>query len=114
MNLDAPITLTVRNGRDNVERLVLFDRFIPMDLAAVTRVTLQLGATLVDSATASAGAITWTEQQAYRGDIVDVLSLKLGGEGLVPGVYSDVRLVVYDAVNVNGVEVENAAKVTVI
>lgn len=120
MEIDGLLAFPVYTGRDNVERLVLFDRNEPLDLAPVTRVTIDLNGTVIDSDITGAGVIWWTDQQAYRGQTVTVLSLQLGDQGLTPGNYGDgeddlgpVELVVYDAMYLNGLRIENPIAVTV-
>ncbi len=120
MEIDGLIAFPVYSGRDNVVRLVLFDRGEPLDLTPVTRVTLDLNGTLIDSDTAGPGVIWWTDTQAYRGQTVTVLALQLGDQGIPAGSYGDadddlgpVELVVYDATYINGLRVENPVAVTV-
>lgn len=114
MGCSAPIAAPIYTGRDNVIRLVLFqDGDVLADLSAVTRVTIDLGGTVIDSDIAGGSVIWWTDQEAYRGQNVDVLSLQLGDQGIAAGAYSDVVIVVYDAIYTNGLRLENDIKLTV-
>lgn len=105
----------VFDGRDNVLRYVLYaDGDALADLSGVTRVTIDPGgaASLIDSAVVGSGVIWWTDQAQHRGETVDVLSLKLGGQGVALGTYENVEIVVYDAVYTNGLEVETDIELT--
>lgn len=116
MSCAQAIRAPVYIGRDNVIRLVLItDGDVLADLSAVTRVTLDLdgGTTVVDSAIAGGSVIWWTDTDTYRGATVDVLSLQLGDQGLTAGTYSDVELVIYDAIYTNGLRLENDLQLTV-
>lgn len=106
----------VFTGRDNIIRLVLIaDGDVLADLSGVTRVVVDMdgGTTVIDSDIAGGGVIWWTDQQSYRGQTVDVLSLQLGDQSIPVGAYSDVELIVYDSTYPNGLRVENAVKITV-
>lgn len=105
----------VYNGRDNTISLVLLaDGVVLADLSAVTRVTVAIGGVDIDSAIAGSGVIWWTDQAEYDGQMVDVLRLKLGQQGIPEGVYNDTDIVVYDAVYVNGLNVQTPVEITVI
>ena len=115
MGCDTAIAAPVYNGYDNELRLILFNAGQALaDLSGLTRVTVSPGgaAAVIDSDTAP-GAIRWSDQESYRGQAVDVLTLKLGGEGLPAGVYEGVELVIYDAVYINGLKLETPLKLTV-
>lgn len=110
-----PIEAGVWTGRDNALALVLIaDGQAVADLSGVTRAVVDLdGSQVVDSDLVGAGVIWWNEQESYRGALVDVLKLRLGGQGLTPGVYQNVEVVVYDGNNPNGLIVETGTKITV-
>jgi hypothetical protein len=113
----ARIRAPVYNGRDNSIALVLeTEAGVLADLSGLTRVVVDLdgGTTVVDSDTATPGAITWTSQELDAGALVDVLRLKLGGEGLVPASYPDVAVIIYDAGDyTNGLRFETEVELTV-
>ena len=89
-------------GRDNVIQWLLMSNDTPVaDLSALTRVALVVGAVTIDSD--SGGDISWADQQSYKSQLVDVITIKLGGSSLVAGLYDDCRLVTYDATNPNGI-----------
>ncbi|MDJ0792437.1 MAG: hypothetical protein QNJ71_11120 [Acidimicrobiia bacterium] len=113
----AAISSPIYNGRDNIITLVLIaDGVVVSDLSAVTRVIVELDANnIVDSNTSSPGAIRLTEQALYRGELVDVLRLQLGGEGLTAGEYPDTVLTIFDSADyLDGLRMENNIKFTVI
>lgn len=112
-----PVTGQVFLGRDNPITLVLFgDGAVLSDLSGVTRVTVDFdgGATVIDSDTAPAGTIWWTDAKSWRGQTVDVLRLKLGAESIVAGDYADVVIVVYDATYPNGLRLEAPVQIEVV
>jgi len=105
MACSNPIAAPVYIGRDNIIRLVLFrDGTVLDDLSGVTRVTVDIdgGTTVIDSDVVGGSVIWWTDTTQYHGQTVDVLSLQLGGQGIAAGTYTDVKLVVYDAIYTNG------------
>ena len=78
---DNEISVTVKNDG------------VTYDISSATRVTLKVGATTIDSST-SADAFDW-------GDGDGIIKIALGEETLNTGNYP-AALVVYDAVNTNG------------
>lgn len=88
-------------GRNDPIRLTLKEGGVVATLASVTRVTLVVGATTVDSDVAGFGA-----GQAF--DVTEgsgVLVMRLGtlSPALTAGLYPDCRLTLYDATNTSGV-----------
>jgi hypothetical protein len=81
-------------GRDNTIDLQLLVDGQPADLLNTTRMTLEIGDTLVDS-DLSPSAFDW---QQGNGKLV----LKLGGENLTPGTYM-ATLTVYNETAPNGI-----------
>lgn len=115
MTCAQPILAPIYLGRDNLLRLVLsHDNAVLADLSAVTRVVVTFDAdNVIDSDTAGAGVIWWTDTASHRGQTVDVLSLQLGDQAIPAGVYDEVAIVIYDATYTNGLRIENAIKLTV-
>jgi len=116
MACSNPIAAPVYIGRDNIIQLVLFrDGAVLDDLSGVTRVTVDLdgGTTVIDSDIAGGSVIWWTGTAQYHAQTVDVLSLQLGDQSIPAGTYTDVKLVLYDAVYTNGLQLENTIKLTV-
>jgi hypothetical protein len=87
--------LIVYNGRDNTEDLVLLVDGAPMALTSITRITLAVGGTVVDSAIAPS-AITWPHTVTYRGASANAVRFKLGAQALAAGIHADCRLVIYE------------------
>ncbi len=117
MTCFTTIKAPVYTGSDNIIRLVLIaDGDVLADLSAITRVVLDLdgGTTVIDTDVVGAGVIWWTDQDQYRGQTVDVLSLQLGDQGIAVGTYENVALTIYDAIYVNGLRVENDLVLTVV
>lgn len=97
------VSENVFDGRENVIDWVLLDDLEPViDLSPITRVTIKVGETLIDSDTAipAGDVIWWTDEQdiLWNGEMVttDVLKMKLGGQGLAPGIYNGCVLDVYE------------------
>jgi len=109
------ISETVYNGRDNTIDLVLINKgSILTDLSGVTRATIKVGSDTLDSAATGGGSILWwSDSMTYRGTSTDVLKIKLGAQSLATGEYTGCDVVVYDATNTNGLQVENPFKLTV-
>jgi len=84
----------VYSGRDNTVDLVLVADKLPVDITPITRVTIDVGGTIVDS-DATPGAFVWPVDRELDGRPVKALLLKLGGVGLATGDYR-AELVVYD------------------
>lgn len=106
----------VFNGRDNPIKVKLWrDGGQLVDLSGVTRVTVSINTpvvTVIDSDTAGPGVITWTDQVLSRGDLVDVLTLVLGHQGIATGSWS-CEIVLFDATYPNGLQLENALDIEV-
>lgn len=109
------IKAPIYDGADNIISLVLIaDGDVLADLSAVTRVVVDLdGSQIIDSDVVGGSVIWYNEQELYRGQLVDVLRLQLGDQGLIPGSYPDVAITVYDAIYTNGLRVENDILFTV-
>jgi N-methylhydantoinase A/oxoprolinase/acetone carboxylase beta subunit len=105
----------VYNGRDNTIDLVLINKgSVLTDLSGVTRATIKVGDTTMDSSATGGGSILWwSDSMTYRGTSTDVLKIKLGAQALTTGEYTGCDVVVYDATNTNGLQVENPFKITV-
>ena len=101
------ISENVFNGNDNIIDWVLLDDQEPItDLSAITKVTLDIGGTLIDSTVVGSEVIWWTDQEdiLWNGELVttDVLKFRLGGQSLVPGLYNGCKLRVFEPVSPNG------------
>lgn len=110
------IAENVYNGRDNTIDLVLINKgSVLTDLSGVTRATVKVDdSNTFDSAATGGGSILWwTDSMTYRGVSTDVLKIKLGAQSLATGEYTGCDVVVYDATNTNGLQVENPIKLTV-
>lgn len=106
----ASVAAVIYNGTDNTISLVLIaDGAVLADLSAVTRAVVDIdGTTIIDSDVVGSTVIWWTDSQLYRGQSVNVLRLRLGGQGIAAGAYPDVKITIYDGVNyLNGLRVEN-------
>lgn len=99
----AHAVLSVFNGRDNVEYLVIEqDGTAVADLSGVTRIQFVVGDTVIDSDSAPAETVVWNDQKTYAGATVDVVSLLLGHVGLTPGRYRHCFLILFDSANDDG------------
>lgn len=109
------ISENVYLGRDNTIDFVLINAgSILTDLSGVTRATIKVGSDTFDSAaTGGSSILWWTDSLTYRGVSTDVLKIKLGAQALTTGEYTGCDVVVYDATNTNGLQVENPVKLTV-
>lgn len=115
MSCPVPLQATVYNGRDNELEFPIFDSAgVVTDLSTVTRVTITIGTTTIDSDVVGSSVIWWTETASYRGATVDVLKMVLGGQGLAVAEYADCELVIYDADHTNGRRIENPIKIEVV
>ena len=114
MKCFGDIDATVYNGTDNSFALVLgADGKVLNELDGITRATIAINGTVIDSDIAGGAVIWWTDQQQHRGQLVDVLKFRLGHEGLTPGEYAG-SVEIYDAAAyVNGLRLENDLAVTV-
>jgi hypothetical protein len=86
-------------GHDNALDYILKADGVAVDLASVTRMTLTLGTTLIDSDNGEADPIRWIK----NGYVTGQFRLVLGGQTITPGHYQNAWLVVYDPTNVAGV-----------
>lgn len=112
----APIRVTVYTGTSNDFWLAAeaADGTVKASLADVTRVTLLIGATLIDSAVVGSGVIWWTDTATYKAATVDVIKFRLGAQALTAGEYADCALTIYDATYTGGQRMATALKVTVV
>jgi hypothetical protein len=85
-------------GHDNSIDLILKSNGVAVALTSVTRMTLTLGAKLIDSDNGDADPIRWIKSGYATGEF----RLFLGAETITPANYQGV-LIVYDATNPNGV-----------
>lgn len=102
----------IYSGRDNTIDLVLTADKVPVDLAAVTRVTVAVGATTVDSAL-NPSAFQWPVSRTLNGKPVTAMLLKFGAVGLTAGDYRG-RLTVYDIDHPNGLVWTETLPLTVV
>jgi hypothetical protein len=125
------IEFTVYMGADNVEYLLLMnDGVLQEDLSGVTKVEVVINGESIDSDTAPADTIWWTDQKtvtqkdvdrdasgdlaSYLGDTTDVLKLRLGNVStLTAGKYRNCCLLLYDTLNTDGVVWDDSMKITV-
>ena len=111
-----PLAVTVYDGLDNDFAVALesADGGYMTSLAGVTRVTLTVGSTTIDSDVVGSSVIWWTDTETFRGEAVGVIKFKLGGQSIAAGEYADCALVVYDTTYTGGFRMANPFKVTVI
>lgn len=87
--------IVVYNGHDNANKVLVDNAGVSENLTLNTlRITFTVDTVIVDS-DQDAAAITW--------DVDGLVTMHLGNKSLVAGSYSNCRLVLYDAVNTNGV-----------
>jgi hypothetical protein len=99
-------------GHDNTNDLLLRSDGVPIDITPVTRFTLRLGATTIDSAV-DTDAFTWPVDRTWKKQAVKALVLQLGSLQLAAGEYLG-RLVSYDPDNPNGLVWTEELPVTVV
>ena len=85
-------------GHDNTVDLLLKADGTAQDLSSVTKITATFGDTLIESTNAANGPITWAQSGYETGEI----RLALGDQSISTGSYN-VPIVVYDAVNTDGI-----------
>lgn len=83
----------------NTITLILLNNGSPVDLSTVTRMTLSVGTSLIDSSNIDGGSITWNKSGYSKGEV----RLNLGAQSLIAGTYSSCYLIAYDPVNVTGI-----------
>lgn len=106
---------TVYNGRDNVISLVILENDEPVaDLSGLNRVVVTVAGSAIDSDDVGSGVIWWTDSEDYEGTTVDVLRLRLGGQGIPEGIYTDVCLILFEPATPNGVLYANNIRLTVV
>ena len=86
-------------GRDNTIDLKLKADGSAVDLTNATKITASFDDTLISSTNKATGAITWDQEGYETGEI----RLDLGAEDIDEETYT-VPIIVYDAVNTNGIE----------
>lgn len=85
-------------GHDNRIELILKADGVAVDLVSVTRMTLTVGAILIDSDNGDADPIQWAKGGYATGEI----RLFLGAQVISPGKYR-CPLIVYDPANDDGI-----------
>lgn len=86
-------------GHDNSINKTLKEDGAAEALTAVTRITLTLGTTLIDSDNGDADPIRWIKSGYATGEV----RFFLGGQTITPGEYENAWVVVYDPTNATGV-----------
>lgn len=108
------ISEAVYNGRDNIITLVLSNNgTVLTDLTGLTRATITIDGTTIDSDVAGSSVIWWSDSITYRGASTNVLRFKLGGQSLTAGEYAGCEVVIYDSNLTNGAQLESPLKLTV-
>lgn len=125
------ITFTIFVGFDNVEEIIVVEEgTVQTDLSGVTKVQVIISGVVIDSSTAPADTVWWTDQKTvtqamadadetgvlagYVGDVVDVLKLRLGNvDTLTAGKYKNCCLILFDAVNTDGIVWDSKMTLTV-
>ena len=106
---------TIYNGSDNSIQYVLLDNGNPIiDLNSITKITFKIGTTVIDSDAVGPTVIWWTDEVDYFGVTTDIVSAKLGGQGLTAGSYPNSRITVYDPANPNGIVWSSALNIRVV
>jgi hypothetical protein len=115
MTCATVINVPVYTGRDNDFAIALESPSggYMSDLSSITRVTLTVGETTVDSAVDGSEVVWWTDTDTYLNETVGVIKFRLGGVGLTAGTYTDCALVYYTAEADDGWQVDNPIKVVV-
>ncbi len=85
-------------GHDNSIDVILKSNDVAVDLSSVTRITLTLGAKLIDSDNGDTDPIRWIKPAYITGEV----RLFLGAQAIRPGNYQ-APLIVYDPTNPNGI-----------
>jgi hypothetical protein len=85
-------------GHDNSIDLILKADGTAVNLSSVTRMTLTLGATLIDSDNGDTDPIRWAKDGYVTGEV----RFYLGDQSIAAGNYQ-AALIVYDAVNDDGI-----------
>jgi hypothetical protein len=85
-------------GHDNSIDVILKSNSVAVDLASVTRITLTLGAKLIDSDNGDEDPIRWIKVGYVTGEV----RFFLGAQTIRPGNYR-APVVVYDPTNPNGI-----------
>ncbi len=91
-------TESVYLGHDNSIDVILKSNGVAVSLSSVTRMTLTLGAKLIDSDNGDADPIRWIKPAYATGEV----RLFLGAETITEGNYQGV-LIVYDPTNPSGI-----------
>jgi hypothetical protein len=128
------ISFTVYPGTDNVEEIVIVEEGAVIDdLSGVTSVQVVVNGEVVDSDTAPANTIWWTDTKVitaamaadddsgvladYVGDTVDVLKLRLGNSDTVnalsAGTYKNCCILLFDVTNTDGVVWDSTVKIKI-
>lgn len=96
-------------GHDNVISLLLTSNNVAIDLANITKMTIVVGDTLVTSTNQAADPILWNQVGYPTGKV----TLKLGLQDIVAGIYERCYLTIYDVNNPEGI-VWDALKLEVV
>lgn len=93
-------------NRDNEFALFLMSQGNPLtEMGTITRVTIEINGTLIDSDVVGSSVIWWTDSEEWRaGDTRPVVKFKLGGQTLDVGIARGCTVVTYDPVNTSGIE----------
>lgn len=112
----AQIDVVVYNGEDNNFSISLEERDgTPMtSFAGVTRVTITIDGTLIDSDVVGSSVIWWTDTETINGETVALIKFALGGQSLAVGTYRNSVVRVYDATYTGGLRIADQFKVTVV
>lgn len=115
MSCPIPISVDVYDSSANSFALAVDgdDGQLLTSLASVTRVVLTVGAVVIDSDVAGSDVIWWTDQASYRGQTVDVIKFRLGGQSIAAGEYADCPLEIHALGLTDPLRVETPLKIEV-
>ncbi len=112
---------TIYNGRSNVIQYMLLDNSEPVeDLSSISRIIFTIGDTDIDSDIVGQTIIWWSDQKTYIDPItseeklIDIVTARLGGQGLLAGDYPNSQLIVYDPDNSTGLVWSDAIYIKVV
>jgi hypothetical protein len=86
-------------GHDNQIRLILKQNSVASDLASVTKINVVIGTVTVSSVNGASDPIRWAQAGYATGEV----RMTLGAQALRAGTYRHCPIVVFDAVNTNGI-----------
>lgn len=93
------VTEKVYLGTDNDIRWILKENDVAQDQSSTTRIDIIVGGITVTSTNQVGDPIRWAQGGYATGEI----RMSLGAENLRPGTHNNSPLMVYDAVNTNGI-----------